>query len=155
MSHIKLPTLSASTLKKSFLQVLTLVIPLWHNDCPGMPSEYPSLTLQALLQVTHPFVKAVAFHLAACFWWYRLKSRILEVFIVWVRVAQSDQSLHFLWSWQQTAEGNHETGMPALIRSIPSQDTDEMGVWQVFLDGTCPLQSSSLSTKMVFTGLST
>jgi hypothetical protein len=50
---------------KGFLQILTLVIPLWHCDCPGTPSEFPSLTLQALLQVIYPFVKEVAFHLAA------------------------------------------------------------------------------------------
>jgi hypothetical protein len=41
--------------------MLTLVIPLWHRDCPGTPSEYLSLTFQALLQVTHPFVKEEAF----------------------------------------------------------------------------------------------
>jgi hypothetical protein len=29
--------------------------------------------LQALLQVLHPFIKEVAFHLAACFWWRHLK----------------------------------------------------------------------------------
>jgi hypothetical protein len=49
--------------------MLTLFIPLWHRDCPGMPSEYPSLTLQALLQVMHPFVEEVAFvKEAACSW---------------------------------------------------------------------------------------
>jgi hypothetical protein len=44
----------------------TLAIPLWHYDFPGTPSEF-SLTPQVLLQVIHPFVKEVAFHLAACF----------------------------------------------------------------------------------------
>jgi hypothetical protein len=53
---------------KIFLKILTLVIPLWPCDCPGTPSEYPSLTLQAPLQVMHPFVKEVAFVKdAACF----------------------------------------------------------------------------------------
>jgi hypothetical protein len=55
--------------KKVFPQILTLIIPLWHCECPGTPSEFPSLTLQALLQVMHPFVKEVAFvKEAACFW---------------------------------------------------------------------------------------
>jgi hypothetical protein len=56
------------------------------------------------------------------------------------------------------AEGNHKIGMPALFRSIPSQDakrgTDPV-VFVVLLDGTYPLQSSGLSTQVVSTGLST
>jgi hypothetical protein len=54
--------------KKIFLQILTLVVPLWHCDCPGTPSEFPSLTQQALLQVMHSFVKE-----DACFWKYKVK----------------------------------------------------------------------------------
>jgi hypothetical protein len=46
---------------KVFLQTLTLVVPLWHCDRAGTPSEYTSLTFQAPLQVMHPFVKEVAF----------------------------------------------------------------------------------------------
>jgi hypothetical protein len=43
-------------------------------------------------------------------------------------VAQSNKSLHFLQSWPQMAEVNHGTGMPALVKSIPSWETDERGV---------------------------
>jgi hypothetical protein len=57
------------------------------------------------------------------------------------------------------AEGNHETVMSALIRSILSQDTNKRGTAPVFvivlLDGTCPLQSSSLNTQAISAGLST
>jgi hypothetical protein len=58
-------------------------------------------------------------------------------------------------------EGSHETGMPTLIRSIPSQDANKRGTDPVFvavvvlLDRTYPLQSSSLSTQAVSTGLAT
>jgi hypothetical protein len=130
---------------KNFLQILTLVILLWHCDCSGTPSKHPSLILQALLQVIHSFVKEVAIHLVACFWWYKAKRQDPRGFHWVSRVAQSDQSLHFLPSWPWMAEGNHETVMPALVRSIPSQDADERGVWQFFLDGNCPLQSSGLN----------
>jgi hypothetical protein len=53
--------------------MLALVVPLWNYNCPGAPSEHPSVTLQAVLQVLHPFIKEVAFHLAASFWWRNLK----------------------------------------------------------------------------------
>jgi hypothetical protein len=39
--------------KQFFPPNITLVIALWHWDCPGTPSECPSLPLQAV----HPFVK--------------------------------------------------------------------------------------------------
>jgi hypothetical protein len=53
---------------ESFLEMLALVVHLWNCDWPGAPSKHPSLTLQSLLQVLHPFIKEVDFHLAACFW---------------------------------------------------------------------------------------
>jgi hypothetical protein len=53
--------------------MLVLVVPLGKYVYPGSPSEHPSLTLQALIQVIHTFIKQVAFHLAACFWWRHLK----------------------------------------------------------------------------------
>jgi hypothetical protein len=66
-------------------------------------------------------------------------------------VAQSGQSLHFLWSWPQTAEGNHETGMSALVRPISTQDAKKRGTDSIFfvvlLDGTCLLQSLALVSK--------
>jgi hypothetical protein len=57
------------------------------------------------------------------------------------------------------AERNHEIGTPALVKSIPSQDTkkretDPIFIVAVLLDGTCP-PSSSLSTQAVSAGLST
>jgi hypothetical protein len=107
--------------------MLTLVILLWHYDCLGTSSKYPSLTLQALLQVIHPFVKGIAIHWLPAFGDIRLKGRILEVFTESVGWLQSNQSLHFLWSWPQMAEGNHETG--CLLSSGQShQDNDERGV---------------------------
>jgi hypothetical protein len=49
--------------------------------------------------------------------------------------------------------------MSALVRSIPSQDSDKRGTDLVFfvvlLDGTCSLQSSGLNTQIVSAGLST
>jgi hypothetical protein len=51
--------------------------------------------------------------------------------------------------------------MPGFIsKVIPSQDADKKGMTQfivvvVFLDGTCPSQSSNLSIQVVPTGLST
>jgi hypothetical protein len=49
------------------------------------------------------------------------------------------------------AEGNQETGMPSLIKSIPSWDADKRGTTAVFfvvlLDGTCLFQSSGLNTQ--------
>jgi uncharacterized lipoprotein YddW (UPF0748 family) len=57
------------------------------------------------------------------------------------------------------AEGNQETGMPSLIKSIPSWDADKRGTTAVFfvvlLDGTCLFQSSGLNTQAESTGLST
>jgi hypothetical protein len=59
-------------------------------------------------------------------------------------------------------EDNHETEMPALVRSIPSQNADKRETDPVLccyvvvlIDGTSPLLSSSLSTQEVSTGLST
>jgi hypothetical protein len=58
-------------------------------------------------------------------------------------------------------EGNHKTGMPALIRSVPNRDAHKRGTEPVFvvvvllLNGTAPLQSSGLNTQVVSTGLST
>jgi hypothetical protein len=52
--------------------MLTLVVPCDTVIALGPLSEYPSLTLQSPLHVTHPFVKE-----AACCW---LKGRILEFF---------------------------------------------------------------------------
>jgi hypothetical protein len=45
------------------------------------------------------------------------------------------------------AEGNHETGMPALVRSIPSWDTVKRGVSQIFLDGPAPSSLLALVPK--------
>jgi hypothetical protein len=39
---------------------------------------------------------------------------------------------HAPWSWPWTVEGNHDTGMPAFIRSIPSWDTNKRGTDPVF-----------------------
>jgi hypothetical protein len=94
------------------------------------------------------------------FGYIRLKGRILKFYHCISSVAQPDQSLHFLQSWPWKAERNDETGTSAL-RSIPSWDTNKRGTDPVFvvvvvvLDGTCFLQSFSLSTQAVSTDLST
>jgi hypothetical protein len=94
----------------------------------------------------------------------RLKVRILEFCFFFPycisKEAQPDQSLYFLRSWPWTAERNHKTGTPTLIRSVLSWDADKRRTDPVFfvavlLDGTCPLQSSSLRTQVVSAGLST
>jgi hypothetical protein len=79
----------------------------------------------------HLFVKEVAFVKEAAYFW--LKGRILEFFSHCMgKVAYSDQSLHFLWSWSQMVEGSQETGTPALVsrdaNEIPSRDADKGGV---------------------------
>jgi hypothetical protein len=73
----------------------------------------------------------------------------------WPNPMQSLSSVLFM-----DGEETHGTGMPALIRSIPSWDADKRGtdpaviVVVVLLDGTCPLQYFSFSTQVVSAGLS-
>jgi hypothetical protein len=84
-SHLKFPILLPQH-KNFFPPNINTSCPLWHCDCPRTSSEYTSLTLQALLQVMHPFVKE-----AACCW---LKGRILEFLFLtasirWLILTQS------------------------------------------------------------------
>jgi hypothetical protein len=80
-SHLKLPTLWPQ--HKKFPPNIDTSNSLWHCDCPGTSFDHPSLTLQVLLQVIHPFVKEIAFHWLPTFGDIRLNGRILEISLHW------------------------------------------------------------------------